>query len=576
MLHLELDSRRSRVEEPPLDLYDKWLGGRGLAGHYLAPAVTESWDSPRLPLLLFTGPLVGTPSPTPGRMVFMSRSPLTGTICDSSVGGSLGFQMKRAGWDGLVITGRSDRLLGIEIVDDRVELVDAAPLAGMETGPVLERCREKGGCALVGPAAEQGVAFANIRVDRGSFAGRGGLGLVMAAKGIKYITVKGSGRVAVADREELARAREEIMRLGATSPVLQGELGLVRYGTAAIYDLIDSRRMMPTDNFRRTHHPRARESNAWAFHRRYDPVSKGCAGCYLRCKKVAADGRHLPEFETLSHFTAPVGNRDLETVMRANEICARHGMDTISAGAVLACRREVEGRDFRPGEIEALLEDLGRGRGEGAELARGAHRYARARGRPEADITVKGQELPAYDPRGAYGMALGYALSTRGGCHLRSYPIAHEILRKPVVTDRFSFAGKARIIKIAEDTNAAVDSLTACKFLFFAASLEEFARAYTAVTGRESTAQDLLQRGERTCYHERMMNLRCGFTAADDDLPARFFTEPGSSGEGIEIPPIDREDFLRARAAYYRIRGLDPEGRPDPTRAKELGIPCND
>ena len=187
-------------------------------------------------------------------------------------------------------------------------------------------------------------------------------------------------------------------------------------------------------------------------------------------------------------------------------------------------------------------------------------------------MDVKGQELPAYDPRGAYGMALAYATSTRGGCHLRAYPISHEILRKPVATDRFTFSGKARIIKLAEDLNAVVDSLTACKFIFFAAGLEEYARAFTAVTGATTTAQDLLRAGERIFYQERLMNAANGFTAADDDLPKRFFTEPGSSGNGLEIRALDREDFLAARARYYRIRGLDKEGRPTSAKTRELGL----
>ncbi len=187
-------------------------------------------------------------------------------------------------------------------------------------------------------------------------------------------------------------------------------------------------------------------------------------------------------------------------------------------------------------------------------------------------MAVKGMELPAYDPRGAYGMSLAYAMSTRGGCHLRAYPISHEILRKPVATDRFSFSGKARIVKIAEDMNAVVDSLTACKFTFFAASLEEYAKAFTAVTGMETTGFELLEIGERIYYNERIMNAANGFDIADDDLPERFFTEHGSSGGGVEISPIKRDDFLEARQNYYAIRGLDKEGRPTREKTEQLGL----
>ena len=187
-------------------------------------------------------------------------------------------------------------------------------------------------------------------------------------------------------------------------------------------------------------------------------------------------------------------------------------------------------------------------------------------------MTVKGQELPAYDPRGAYGMALAYATSTRGGCHLRAYPISHEILRKPVATDRFTFNGKARIIKIGEDLNAVADSLTACKFIFFAASLEEYAKIYTAVTGIKTSGQDLFKIGERIYYNERIMNSANGFTEKDDDLPDRFFKSPGYQNKHIDIDPIDRKAFLEARSNYYMVRKLDKNGMPLPETAKKLGL----
>jgi aldehyde:ferredoxin oxidoreductase len=193
-------------------------------------------------------------------------------------------------------------------------------------------------------------------------------------------------------------------------------------------------------------------------------------------------------------------------------------------------------------------------------------------GQPSAAMTVKGLELPAYDPRGASGMALGYAVSTRGGCHLRAYPISHEILRKPVATDRFSFSGKARIIKIAEDLNAVADSLIACKFIFFAAGMEEYARAFTAVTGMETTARDLLAAGEKIVYNERIINSLNGFDARHDTLPDRFFDQPGTGCDRFSIPPIDRAAFLSARSAYYAVRGLTEDGMPKKETANRLGL----
>jgi len=335
---------------------------------------------------------------------------------------------------------------------------------------------------------------------------------------------------------------------------------------------------MPTDNFCRTRFEPASKLNAAAYTKSYAPKKHGCLGCHILCKKIGTKNKAsiaMPEFETMSHFTALIGCMDTTLVVKANELCNHFGMDTISAASTLACRREITGLDYTSDTVLSLLKDIAFGKGEGKLLGLGAKQYAKKMGQPQAAMAVKGMELPAYDPRGAYGMALGYALSTRGGCHLRAYPISHEIFRKPVATDRFSFSGKARIIKIAEDLNAIVDSLIACKFTFFAAGLEEYASIYEAVTGIETNAQDLLKKGERIYYNERIINSLNGFTAKDDDLPVRFFMEPGSSGNNILIPPIDRNEFLDARKKYYGVRGLSTNGLPEKEKAQTLGLLWN-
>jgi len=572
ILSIDLSQESSVTLNPQPDCYASCIGGRGMAGYFLRPRAAASWDSPDMPLLFFTGPLVGTPAPTSGRMTIMSRSPLTGTACDTSVGGRFGTELKRAGFDGIVITGTAARPVGIVIKDSHVEIVDASSLRGARVSEVIRRAGDKAAIAAIGSAADAGCLFASIAVDGHFFSGRGGLGLVMAGKNLRFITVRGSGRVDIHDHEELARAREEILRLVAASPILSGEFGFSEFGTGALYDLTGARRLMPTDNFTKTVFERAADMNAWHYKKKYESKKRGCYGCSILCKKVGREGETMPEFETMSHFSALLGNDTIETVIAANRICNETGMDTISAAVTLACYAEIEGVTLTPADILRLLEDIAASRGEGEILKLGARRYADYRGRPQAAMTVKDLELPAYDPRGAYGMALAYAVATRGGCHLRSYPIAHEILRKPVATDRFEFAGKARIVAITEDIHAAADCLTACRFVFFAATLEEYAHAFQAVTGTETTAQDLIRVGERTVYRERVMNAMNGFTAKDDDLPDRFFTQPGSSGGGIDIPPINRAAFLEARRAYYLIRGLDENGMPTESKTRELGI----
>ncbi|MCD4847020.1 MAG: aldehyde ferredoxin oxidoreductase family protein [Candidatus Aegiribacteria sp.] len=572
ILHVDLSSGEYRFEEIDPDICRFWIGGKGLAGYYLFPEITRSWNDPEMPLVFMTGPLTGTLVPASGRICVMSKSPLTGAVGDCSVGGSLGWQIKKSGIDGIVITGRSKRLCGIEIYDGNVSIEDAGWLSGAGTDELFSSLKEKGSVAGTGPAAEHGVLFSSIMVDGTFAAGRGGLGLVSASKNLKYITVRGTGIVPVHDQEKLRSASEDIRRLVAATPAITGEHGLQNCGTAALYDLISCRRMMPTANFRRTCFDPASSMNSHAFSSRYKPKKYGCKSCHILCKRIGEDGTHLPEYETMSHFSALIENDDLRAVTAANMICNETGMDTISAGATLACFSEIVGEKLTPDRIAGLLLDIAFGRGEGSELGQGSYRFGESKGCPDLSMSVKRMELPGYDPRGAYGMALGYVTSTRGACHLRAYPISHEILRKPVATDRFSFAGKARIVKIAEDMNAVIDSLTACKFFFFGCSLEEYASAYSAVTGTETSAQDLLSAGERTYFRERMMNAKCGFTSEDDDLPSRFFSETGSSGDGIDIPPLDRKEFLETRSKYYQVRGLDQKGCPLRSKAEELGL----
>ena len=579
ILNIDLETRKIRPISLPRRTYIKYMGGKGLGGYFLKPHATLDWNDPKMVVSLFTGPLTGTIAPTSGRLHLVSKSPLTGLVADASMGGKMAVQLKRAGWDGLVITGKSPSPVGIRIHNDQVSLLAANDLWGMDTREVHRHLRpQKAALAAIGPAGENKVRFASITADLHHSAGRCGIGAIWGDKGLKFIQVSGTGKTRVCHPNQLKKAREDILRLTAASPALMGEHGFTCLGTGAVFDLMDNRRMMPTNNFTATHFARASHLNAHAYHGRYAPKKHGCKGCHILCKKIGHLPQNpetdlaLPEFETMSHFTALIGSRETGLVVEANDLCNRLGLDTISMASTLACRREITGEDYTRETLLELIHNTAHGTGDGHCLKFGSRAYAASMGRPETSMSVKGLELPAYDPRGAYGMALGYAVSTRGGCHLRAYPIAHEVLRKPVATDRFSFSGKARIIKLAEDLNAVVDALVACKFVFFAAGLEEYAKVFSAVTGISTTAQDLLKIGERIYYNERIINAMNGWDARADDLPQRFFLEKGSSGNQIHIPPLDRNEFLSTREKYYRIRGLSPNGNPTPKIAKELNL----
>jgi aldehyde:ferredoxin oxidoreductase len=383
----------------------------------------------------------------------------------------------------------------------------------------------------------------------------------MGRKRLKAVVVAGERVTIPADRERFDHARQDVMRLFRASPVIYGELGIAEYGTPALVDLMRQRRMAPTENFRKTVFEASASYSGPAIRKDYKALKDGCYGCPIQCKKSTPAGEHLPEYETVSHFGGLNGIANLAAIIKSNTLCNELGLDTISAAVTISAWGEWRGRFPDAAEVPSLLADIALRRGDGELLANGSRRVAEDLGNPALSMSVKSMELPAYDPRGAYGMALAYCTSNRGGCHLRAYPISHEILRKPVATDRFSFSGKARIIKIAEDTNAAIDSLIACKFSFFGATIEEYAELLTATTGVEYTPQSLKEIGERIYLTERFYNCANGFTVADDCLPERFHTEPGSSGEGIAIPPIDRARFMEELQKYYRMRGLTPEGK---------------
>ena len=560
ILKVDLTTGTSYREEIPRLLLEEYLGGRGLGVRLMRNHFRLDPFDPDMPLIFAVGPLCGTPSPTSARLSVVSRSPLTGTIYDCSAGGRFAWRLKSSGVDVLFITGRSPLPVIITIKADVVEILSAGDLWGSDIPATVTALKERGSVAAIGPAGENGVLFANIMMGEGNSVGRGGLGAVMGSKNLKAVTVNGDNKVPLADPTLFDNARQDIMRLFKASPVIFGPLGISEFGTPVLVDLMAQRRMAPTENFRKTFFEHSGNYSGPTLKRVCGAKKDGCYGCPIQCKKSSQAGKPLPEYETASHFGALNNVHELHAIIAANDICNELGMDTISAAATLSARGEITGAFPTAGEIPGLLNDIALRRGDGDLLSLGSRRLAEQSGQPELSMSVKSLELPAYDPRGAYGMALAYCTSNRGGCHLRSYPISHEILRKPVPTDRFSFSGKARIISIAEDTNAAVDSLVACKFAFFGASLEEYAELLTAATGIAYSPQRLKEIGRRVVLTERYYNSVNGFTRSDDMLPERFFTEPGSSGDGIDIHPLDRVRFNEELDKYYRIRGLNMNG----------------
>jgi len=560
ILRVDLTHGSSHVEKIPRPWLEEYLGGRGLGVRLMRDHFRLDPFDAAMPLIFSVGPLCGTAAPTAARLAVVSRSPLTGTIYDCSAGGRFAWRLKGCGIDALVISGQSSSPVILRVTADGVEIRAAGELWGAEIPATVAALKAQGSVAAIGPAGEKRVLFANIMMGEGNSVGRGGLGAVMGAKNLKAIVVQGERTTEIADPILFDKARQDVMRLFKASPVVFGPLGIAEFGTPVLVDLMAQRRMAPTENFSKTFFANSANYSGPAIREACGAKKDGCYGCPIQCKKSDRDGQHLPEYETVSHFGALNKIDNLRAIVTANQRCNQLGLDTITAAATLSAWGEIRGSFPTADEIPALLEDMAHVRGDGQLLALGSRRLAQELGRPELSMSVKSLELPAYDPRGAYGMALAYCTSPRGGCHLRAYPISHEILRKPVPTDRFSFSGKARIISIAEDTNAAVDSLVACKFSFFGASLEEYAELLSATTGIAYSPQRLKEIGRRIILTERFYNCANGFSRRDDTLPERFFCEAGSSGDGIQIPPIDRQRFEEELDKYYRIRGLNRDG----------------
>jgi len=568
-LSVDLSSRSTEYGEIDGDISKTFLGGRGMGAWVMGGCPTIDPLDAQAPLIFSTGRLTGSRIPSSGRMAISGFSPLTDTVCTASVGGKLALSMMRAGVDLIVIRGRAEKPLLLVIDDGSVRFEQPDFPTDAPLSEVFGRLASSGGsAAAVGRAAFQGCRYASIMID-GSFAsGRGGLGLVMASKNLHAVLVRGTGKIAAQDRQKEETARTDIIRLFDASPAIMGGPGIAHHGTAALVDLMASRRMMPTANFRKTYFEEYRAFCSATIREKKNPKHYACPGCPIACKQRA--GSEIPEFETLSHFGALNENADLDAIIEANRLCNEAGMDTITAASTIACLAEIRGERYTGEALVDKVRQIATATGDGKLLQLGSAALARELKHPDKSMSVKSLELPAYDPRGAYGMALAYCTSTRGACHLRAYPIAHEILRKPVVTDRFSFSGKARIIKIAEDLNAVIDSIGACKFAFFGASLEEYAKGYSAVTGLDCDTQDLLSSGDTIYALERYINTLRGFSRKDDVLPERFYTEPGTPGAGIEVPPIDRAAFEETLSRYYRIRGCNPDGTLTQDKIQEL------
>jgi len=566
---LRIDLSKGRIDRfvPEAALLKNYLGGRGLGAKIVYDNGRVNALSPYNLLVFAVGPLTGTTTPASGRVSLSTKSPLTGTIFDSNCGGSFGPELKKAGYDAIIISGKSPEPVFIEIKDERVELKPAGMLWGKNVKETTNILKGRSSVVCIGRAGEKLVPLASVISDGVHAFGRGGVGAVMGSKNLKAVVVKGTGGVEIFDRNEFSKQKEAINRLLIACPTISK--GLSVFGTPFLVKITSWMKILPVANFRKGE-PEPdfdlREFFAKTIAGKYSPRKKACYSCSIACKREDKEGKELPEYETIGLMGANIQNPDYDAVVEANRLCNDYGLDTISVAGVLGCYSEIRDKGISHTELTNLTRKIGEKEGIGERLGRGAKAFAESEGCPEKAIQVKGLSLPSYDPRGVKGLGFSYATSNRGGCHTRAYLVAPEILRKPKAIDPYTLAGKAGHTKIFQDRFAAVDSLVVCKFAFFGAGEEEYANILSAVTGENYTSEDLMLVGERIWNVERLYNVREGFCKGDDILPERFFEEK------VNERVIDKEEFLNTLDEYYRMRGWDDEGVPKGGKLKRLGI----
>jgi aldehyde:ferredoxin oxidoreductase len=566
-----------------MELMRQFLGGRGLGARLLWDLVGPEVEplSEDNVLIFCMGPLTASGAQTTNRFTVTTKSPLTGTVCDSNSGGWWGMQFKRTGHDALIVRGKAEQPVWIEIRrDGNISIQDARPLWGMTVSEVtrsLGQDNNKRNVLCIGPAGENLVRMASIMNDGTRALARGGPGAVMGSKNLKAIVVEGNEKNSASNPELFKFMLYETGKLIKNSPITSQ--AYPEFGTSVVMNVVNEIGALPTRNFQQAQYENAEKISGEAMSDTILTGKRACWACPIACTRLTKTERaegEGPEYETAWAFGAQCGIDDLPMIAEANYLCNDLGLDTISAGNTIGCAMEMSERglvrsELRFGRADLLLPticNIAYRQGLGDDLAEGSYRFAEKYGAVEYSMTAKKLELPAYDPRGMQGQGLLYATSNRGGCHMRGNMLGPEVLSLPRLIDRFANQGKAGIVAVHQNEAAVVDSLVVCRFTNVAVSVEYFARQLTAVSGIKFSADDLIKVGERVWNMERLYNLREGFGRVDDTLPERLLKEPVPAG-----PSQGHTARLHMMLdEYYQFRGWDEEGVPGKDKLKELGL----
>ncbi len=587
---LDVDLNQGHTKEFPVSeqTFRRYLGGRGLGARLLYDLLPPKTDplSPDNVLISLTGPLTGSMATGSSKFVVVTKSPATHGWCDSYSSGRIAVQLKKVGYDGMVIRGRANHRCYLRIDEKGVDIREADHLWGrdsFETERMLRNAEGDAplGVSSIGPAGEKLVKIACINSDLYRQAGRGGIGAVMGSKHLKAIVVTGAEGLGLHDRKKLAELNRENYQRALKSEVAQARM---KYGTPLTLNITHTGGILPTKNFQFSTWEKALGKIDSVGVYQSVKTHKSCVSCFVHCSLVteAADGKYEgvsvegPEYETLGLFGPNLLIDSLPIIIQANVLCDRLGLDTISAGNVIGffmecfergmvSLRDTEGCGNSFGEGEATLtaiERIAHRRGFGDVLAEGVQGAADhiGQGSDRFAMHVKGLEFPAYEPRGAFGSGLSYAVSPRGACHRRAWPPAKEILGN---YPPYTVEGKAEMIRQLYDENCVLHSLLVCDMpvKFIPLSLEDYANYFHAVTGEPTSREDFLHIAGRIETLIRMFNLREGFTRKDDTLPYRTLFEPLPDGPA-KGQRIGEANLDRMIDDYYACRGWDSAGVP--------------
>lgn len=604
LMEIDLDTGRAEPREIDEKILRQFLGGRGLGAKLLFDSAPDGVDplSPENPLVFATGPLTGTAA-FGSSGSFCTVSPLTGAFLDSGVRGHFSAAVKLSGFDALVIRGKSKKPVYVFIENGKAEVRDATGLWGKDAFETVEAITgELPGqhvhVAAIGPAGENLVRFACISADKWRQAGRGGAGAVMGSKNLKAIAARAQGQIPVSNPKALLEDVKALVRL-----IHENAEPLRSQGTLWLVDPMNDFGMLPTRNFRSGVFELASNLNASYMERKAKVRNAACYGCALCCSNLTRSAHPKfgpitiegPEYETVALLGSNCNVGSFEDVAYLNSLCDRLGLDTMSSGAVCSFLMELLERGILSesdvgyplawGDAEGiarLLEDIAYRRGIGNLLAEGSRRASLEIGgeAPRFAMHVKGMELPGYDPRGAMGMALAYATSDRGACHLRAWTIYEEVMGD---LDRYSPVGKAALVAARQNRKMVMDSLGICEQLGL---MPIFGQILSHLTGWKvdliynATYPKLLEDfsiegeagvGDRAYTLTRLFNVKRGLSRANDTLPPRFFEEPLQGGP-TDGRKVNRGDFEKMLSEFYSIRGWDEEGRPTPEKLRQLEL----